>query len=78
MRNPDTIHHFINKKISFLLGCSFPGTRLGCSDSIFNCLVLLFRGSVSSVVYEAFLTPLIYSLLQLHILLLLLYIFLPC
>lgn len=25
-------------KMNFLLGCSFSGTRLGCSDSIFNCL----------------------------------------
>lgn len=66
------------QKISFLLGDSFSGTRLGCSDSIFNYLDTLFRSSVSSVVYEAILTPLIYSLLQLHILLLLLYIFLPC
>lgn len=76
MRNPYTSHRFTNQKWTFL-GCSFSGTRLGCSDSIFNCLVSLFRSSLTGLSYDDFLTPLIYNLLLFHILLLL-FIFLPC
>lgn len=43
--------------MNFLVGCSFSGTRLGCPDSIFNYIVLLFGSSVSGLVYEAFPTP---------------------
>lgn len=48
--------------MNFLLGCSLSGTRLGCSDCIFNCLVLLFRSPVKGLLKVLLMRPFLFPL----------------